>query len=230
MSKLWWVSLCLPSCIEVLFSHVSYRFKPVCLHSNLLYRACCSKWGRHIWKDTVYGEIVYWGKKLSTPPLEAQDQALVKNVERKRVFEWVRVLCTSVKHWWSLPDDPKCSLPPSLSEMTRHSLSVKRRSWASWRECRKKYFIPSEKREERAFLCSSLLTLTHEYRSATFFPMYPWMFWPVSHSCHWLALKQQTNCVFVFVWVCGCEKASAVSHTRHLLFLCTGVSVHFLAT
>lgn len=31
--------------------------------------------------------------------------------------------------------------------------------------------------------------------------------WPGSHMCHWLAQEQQTNCVFVSVWVCGSEKA-----------------------
>lgn len=76
------------------------------------------------------------------------------------------------------------------------------------------------------------------------FLIYPWIrclsiavlrkkllnFWPGSHMCHWLAQKQQTNCVFLCGWmnVRKLVRICGESHINHLLFLSMDVSVSCL--
>lgn len=122
-----------------------------------------------------------------------------------------------------------CQMSPSVPfpQLKNDSLLLISKEW-SWLE--------GMERAMFYFFSLSLLFFVHNI-----FPIHPWIcchsiavlkkklfkFWPGSHMCHWLAQKQQTNCVFLCGWM-DVRKLEKESHIHHLLFLSMGVSVCLL--
>lgn len=150
---------------------------------------------------------------------------------------------TSVMHWWSaLPDEPECSLPPtqemfkndtaSCSSVVKRSVELSRKNGAS-----NVLFLQNKRAfslSHSSFLSTTFSQYTHEIRCLSISVLKKKLlnFWPGSHMCHWLAQKQQTNCVFLCGWmnVRKLVRICGESHNHHLLFLSMDVSCmwHFI--